>query len=95
MQEPFTDIDTEKGYDPLGDAFTTLPSEQPRPQSPNTHIPLGGGFGSPQAPQRTGGALAPLRARACARARRALPGAGTPDGRAFLVARTRGWLFPA
>ena len=80
-----------KGYDRLGDAFTTLPSEPPRLQ-PLTHAPPGGGLHPPKALGARGGPWPPpspcpstrpahTRARACAYARRALPGPGTPmDG---------------
>jgi hypothetical protein len=96
-----------KGYDRLGDAFTTLPSEQPRPQPPHTHTHRGG-LAPHQGPWRTEGPSAPplpvparprapasTRTRACAHTHCALPGPWTPTGRAFLMARTRGCPFPA
>ena len=96
-----------KGYGRLGDAFTTLPSEQPRPQPPHTLTHPGGGPRPPRPPEH-GGALRTPRARGSERARarartrartrahahRALPGPGVPNKRAFLMACTRGWPFP-
>ncbi len=43
-----------KGYARLGDAFTTRPSEQPRPQPPLTHTPRGWASPPPPSPPAHG-----------------------------------------
>ena len=104
-QEPFADIGT-KGMTasetrsqlyPLNNRVLNLLIRRPpggasAPPSPPAH---GGALGSPRARSRARArARARTRARECAHAHRALPGPGTPNGRAFLMARIKGWPFP-